>query len=607
MIDKIVKNRILIAAACYLAYATFFSYDGRRFLSSTKTGRPLEFVHITQTGGLTVEKAAADAKINWGACHYMKIDQAGCSEPDLEFQGGKEQNFMLHNIWHTPPKYLVQFDPDMNRNPYRGKDLFTLVRNPYTRLVSEFYSPYTGHEGDYHDEVWKLNEWITSSLERNSELMVEMRSKLDDGVPLMDIELAKGLTSKHFLPQVDYIYDDEGNKLIENLIHFENVEDEFSNLMELYGLELTFPHNREEEEGVLSYKDLYPKTIELINKFYYGDFIGLGYEMSETTFYTEDPYTLSVTKPACVKMNYGGEDDCEREKKKTQRSRPSLARVEVPIGATHSTTFLLGIYTDLSEEQKQARHRIRDTYLNVDDSRVCSLGKYIEQKRDLMIVPCRIPYVFIAGGAPDRPANHVDSEPLEVDSENVDGAPTDEEDIVYLNISENAGHGKSSAYLKWAASIGASLQIDFIAKAASSTLVDMALLMDFIDLDLPPTPYNRRSYGGSPWGFYWEGGYYATTPFYFMSIDIATFAGDKKIDWEKEEAHDIGRMIFKHPKPIKFINVNPRIFWFEELDTDEAWYQHWNEHMNELPRVKVNMENEKICQEFKEQGLLNQK
>lgn len=133
MIDKIVKNRILIAASCYLAYASLFGYEGRRFLSSSKTGRPLEFVHITHTGGLTVEKAGADAKINWGACHYMAIDEAGCSEPDLKFEGGGENNFMLHNIWHTPPKYLIQFDPDMNRNPYRGKDLFALVRNPYTR------------------------------------------------------------------------------------------------------------------------------------------------------------------------------------------------------------------------------------------------------------------------------------------------------------------------------------------------------------------------------------------------------------------------------------------------------------------------------------------
>ena len=132
MIDKIVKNRILIAAACYLAYSTLFSYDGRRFLSSTKTGRPLEFVHITRTGGLTVEKAGANAKLNWGACHYIKVGGAGCSEPDLEVED-KENNFMLHNIWHSPPKYLVQFDPDTNKNPYRGKDLFTLVRNPYTR------------------------------------------------------------------------------------------------------------------------------------------------------------------------------------------------------------------------------------------------------------------------------------------------------------------------------------------------------------------------------------------------------------------------------------------------------------------------------------------
>ncbi len=131
MINKILKNRIFIVASCYLVYASLFSYEGRRLLSSDRSGRPLEFVHITHTGGKTVEKAGGTASINWGACHFLPVGNAGCFDPDLTNDNSNDKNFIKHNIWHTPPKYI--FADDEIDNFYRGKDLFTVVRNPYTR------------------------------------------------------------------------------------------------------------------------------------------------------------------------------------------------------------------------------------------------------------------------------------------------------------------------------------------------------------------------------------------------------------------------------------------------------------------------------------------
>lgn len=604
MIRSILKNRIVIVASCYLVYASLFSYDGRRLLSSDKSGRPLEFVHITHTGGKTIEKAGGTASINWGACHFLPIGPY-CTEPDRSYENVIDTNFIRHNIWHTPPKYISAEDEATNF--YRGKDLFTVVRNPYTRLVSEYYCPFRGHKGDKRDEAWMMNEWIQTQIKGIHEMKENMDRMIAEGQLIEEIQSPRDLTEKHMIPQTDYVFDDEGKRLVENVIHFESFEQDFSTLMDEYGIDILFPHDMEESGGVLTYRDLSPETIELINQLYASDFAALGYETTDA-FNMDNPYTLSATKTTCVSYNEAS-DECEREViEKPNKSLKKLDRIEVPIGATHSTTFLLGIFTNMEDEQRSNRERIRNTYLNVDDPRVCSLGEYINQKKELMIAPCRIPYVFVVGGAPDRPAAHLDDEPLEVDSETVAGASEEETDIVYLNISENGTHGKAAAYLKWAASIGSTLQIDFVAKAAPSTLLDMALLMDFIDLDLPPAPYNRRSYGGSPWGYFWEGGYYATSPFYFMSIDITTFVGKtKKIDWEEQEAHDIGRLIFKHPKPIKFINLNPRLFWFEDVTGHEMWYEYWNNRMAELPRRKVNMENEKICQSFKDQGLLETK
>lgn len=65
-----------------------------------------------------------------------------------------------------------------------------------------------------------------------------------------------------------------------------------------------------------------------------------------------------------------------------------------------------------------------------------------------------------------------------------------------------------------------------MSKVESTTLLEKNFLYDFIDRDLPPSPMNRRMYGGGIWGG--TSLYYATGDFYFMSIDLAAFVGQLK-------------------------------------------------------------------------------
>ena len=97
--------------------------------------RKLEFVHITKTGGSSMEFAASRAGINWGVCHYARMKSLGCTSPDLDpgYQASP---------WHVPPKYLTS--SPSRQNPYVQADLFTVIRNPYSRFVSEFHCPWTG-------------------------------------------------------------------------------------------------------------------------------------------------------------------------------------------------------------------------------------------------------------------------------------------------------------------------------------------------------------------------------------------------------------------------------------------------------------------------------
>lgn len=55
----------------------------------------LEFVHITKTGGSAVESVGAQNGIIWGACHYLKIAEVGCSRPDIKYFAINYQSYAL--------------------------------------------------------------------------------------------------------------------------------------------------------------------------------------------------------------------------------------------------------------------------------------------------------------------------------------------------------------------------------------------------------------------------------------------------------------------------------------------------------------------------------
>ena len=114
---------------------------------------------------------------------------------------------------------------------------------------------------------------------------------------------------------------------------------------------------------------------------------------------------------------------------------------EAPISAgLVGSTMLLGIFSTNGAAYKHElysnrRKNIRETYLAIDDDRICKLEEF---KRQLGINPqlrrCKIPYTFVIGaGGSDRPYDHNDDEPLTLNADQVDDAD-DEGDCTYLNI-----------------------------------------------------------------------------------------------------------------------------------------------------------------------------
>jgi len=274
----------------------------------------LEFVHITKTGGSAIERAGFEHGINWGACHYTNIKEVGCSNPDIEYTPPNFQSYELTSPWHMPPSMLSEYirnNSALGKNPYDGADLFTVVRNPYDRIVSEYYCPWQGFkpklEKGYKskmqdiDDPIHLNSWVKDMITNLSAAIKGFDEQNRDIVGRI-IRRKQGknynedpkiLAQKHFINQAKYVYDDDGNVIVKNIIHYENLSEEFHALMQIYGLsDLKLPNKQ--RGGVytdtknlkkrLTYRDLDEESIRMINEFAKPDFERLGYTMVEKKF-----------------------------------------------------------------------------------------------------------------------------------------------------------------------------------------------------------------------------------------------------------------------------------------------------------------------------------
>ena len=270
------------------------------------TPRRIEFVHITKTGGSAIEKAGADKGLIWGACHYMNISDVGCENPDLPYVAPNFQSYALTSPWHTPPKILkTQQTP----SPYTdGADLFAVVRNPYDRVLSEYYCPWTGfqpkfrkntkHDKDPNDPNI-MNYWVKDMVTKLEKSLNEYASTSPKDRPKKQ---AKGvnedpfdLAQKHYVNQVEYIFDGD-EQVVKNIVHYEDLTKEFDLLMKDYELDVHIPPKDSggtytNKEKKLTYRDLDEKSIAAINKYAAKDFEKLGYKKVDK-FIPGDNYSL---------------------------------------------------------------------------------------------------------------------------------------------------------------------------------------------------------------------------------------------------------------------------------------------------------------------------
>tara|TARA_Y100000389_G_C17468978_1_gene528479 strand:+ start:3266 stop:3940 length:675 start_codon:yes stop_codon:yes gene_type:complete len=99
--------------------------------------KPLKFIHITKCSGSFIEELGRKYKLKWGRF-------------DKDYKA----------FWHNLPGKIV-------REKY---DYFMLVRNPYNRVLSEYYDKWAGKGYTYNHNKHQFNSFLINKLNKSQEV-----------------------------------------------------------------------------------------------------------------------------------------------------------------------------------------------------------------------------------------------------------------------------------------------------------------------------------------------------------------------------------------------------------------------------------------------------
>lgn len=196
--------------------------------------KELKFIHITKCAGTYIEEAGKKNNIAWGKYH-------------------KEYG------WHH--NYLITRSEEL-KNKY---DWFMIVRNPYDRILSEYYCR------------WGVPNRIKKDVKTVEDFNKCLISKINRRTPRNIRDYRPGF---HFCEQYKYL---DPNIPI-HIIKFENMHQGLSELFAKYNLNIVLlkkkinSRNDHNAQKLFSIKDFSPELIRLINKVYDKDFKLFGYE-----------------------------------------------------------------------------------------------------------------------------------------------------------------------------------------------------------------------------------------------------------------------------------------------------------------------------------------
>tara|TARA_Y100000389_G_C17262662_1_gene413810 strand:+ start:72 stop:713 length:642 start_codon:yes stop_codon:yes gene_type:complete len=199
------------------------------------------FLHIPKTAGKEISKALSKHGYSYLSQKYpennSKVSSAHLTSEDI-------------NIILKQNNINVDFE-------------FTVVRNPYTKLESEYFYQFA--------PIYRINEWGIKTfyrLKKYSGFNNFIKKELNIANNNLEYKL------NHFKPQIKFIT----NKT--KVYKYENNFKDLKNDLQDYGINFEI-NEKQNIEGILSkiFKIKWEKkTIQMVNEFYKDDFEAFGYE-----------------------------------------------------------------------------------------------------------------------------------------------------------------------------------------------------------------------------------------------------------------------------------------------------------------------------------------
>lgn len=224
----------------------------------------LELLHIPKTGGSALTSLAALSNITWSSCHW-KAETVGTSCPP---HPKRESEILKTSAWHVPISYVDKEIPQKGLySPYDSAAVFAVVRDPYSRLVSQWnFIPSNQLQLGRKKTANLLDRNNAKDMNRYLVQKIMAFSKTERGSKKYFMDDA------HFLSQHDYFV---GQDVI--ILHYESLASEFPCLMRQYGLDLKIPKRENGSKGKLTTANLTQNTRDLIARVYAKDFEEFGY------------------------------------------------------------------------------------------------------------------------------------------------------------------------------------------------------------------------------------------------------------------------------------------------------------------------------------------
>jgi hypothetical protein len=180
--------------------------------------RPYVFIHINKTGGSSVEKA-----LGIGLDHSTALE--------------KHQQ--------------------LGERAWRRKFTFTLVRNPWDKVVSHYHYRVRTNQTGLAEKPVAFAEWL-------------QRCYVDHDPRYYD-------QPRMFMPQRQWLVDEHDKLLVEFVGRFENLTEDFQRICERLSVNAQLGHAKPSSRG--SYRDYYDADSEALIREYFAEDLALfGYE-----------------------------------------------------------------------------------------------------------------------------------------------------------------------------------------------------------------------------------------------------------------------------------------------------------------------------------------